>query len=96
VKAHKASNFDGAQWRGDSTHGGSWDVTPPASPVQKVCSPETKLGWPGIASQINDQCRSWGLFPMDTFNVVWTVEVEEQSSVGHLVRECSTCRLTIT
>jgi hypothetical protein len=33
---------------------------------------------------------------MNTFEVVQTIEVEEKSSIGDPVGECSACRSTIT
>jgi hypothetical protein len=70
-------------------------VTLPASPAQEVHGVEEESSWPGLATQVNDQCDTWGLFPMDTFEVVQTVKVEKLS-IGDLVGECSACRSTIT
>jgi hypothetical protein len=49
-----------------------------------------------LAAQVDDQCGTWGPFPMDTFEVVWTVEVKEKLSMGDIVGERSTCRLIVT
>jgi hypothetical protein len=90
------SNFDKLQWRGLDTHSGSWEVTPPTSLNREVQGTEGDLSWPVLAAQVDDQYGTWGLLPMDTLKVGLTVEVEERSSIGDIVGECSACRSTIT
>jgi hypothetical protein len=68
-------------------------MTPPASPTRG------DSGWPGLAAQVDECCGIWGPFPTDTLEVVidavCTVEVEEHSSLGNLVKGRSACRSTI-
>jgi hypothetical protein len=39
---------------GLDAHGGSWEVTPPASPNREVWDVEGDLSWPALATQIDE------------------------------------------
>jgi hypothetical protein len=59
-KVREVSNFDESQWRGLDAHGGSWEMTLPASSSREVWGLDRDLSWPVLAAQVNDQCGAWG------------------------------------
>jgi hypothetical protein len=91
-KVKCVGNFNESQWGGSDMHGGSWEVTPPASPAGEIQSMEGDLSWPALATQVSKWCGSWGPFPSDTLEVGQKVKIEERSSVEDSDGEHSACR----